>query len=279
MKHEDLESILEKMGELKALFLLGQRTVQILQDLFAFIQQIVPIAEELKAAAEATSGKLPKASQHLEKVTHATEVASIEILDIVEGVLAKLEGMQRDLKHTRVVAEGLQQTAQRVETFLQTMTDEPWNHQNIEQLKALLQEHFQVLQTHIAEDNFQSCVDGIQDDCTNIMMALQVQDITAQQIAAVNHLMQSVDENLTRLLRHFNEVEVHADALRYRHPHLDIPFDDSAEYFGTEERQNLADSFLEEPRLGKKRKDHDTGRNNEPGKEVLEFAEKKSEKD
>ena len=48
-------------------------------------------------------------------------------------------------------------------------------------------------------------LESIQADCTNIMIALQVQDITAQQIAAVNKLMQSVDEGLNRLLKHFSK--------------------------------------------------------------------------
>ena len=50
-------------------------------------------------------------------------------------------------------------------------------------------------------------LESIQTDCTNIMIALQVQDITAQQIAAVNKLMQSVDEGLNRLLKHFSQVD------------------------------------------------------------------------
>jgi chemotaxis regulatin CheY-phosphate phosphatase CheZ len=91
-------------------------------------------------------------------------------------------------------------------------------------------------------------LESIQGDCTNIMIALQVQDITAQQIAAVNKLMQSVDEGLTRLLRHFTDVATESGDAKYQAEHLNIVFDSSAEYQGGAERQRIADAVVESVR-------------------------------
>ena len=91
-------------------------------------------------------------------------------------------------------------------------------------------------------------LESIQGDCTNIMIALQVQDITAQQIAAVNKLMQSVDEGLTRLLRHFTDVATESEGVKYQAEHLNIVFDSSAEYAGGAERQRMADAVVESVR-------------------------------
>jgi chemotaxis regulatin CheY-phosphate phosphatase CheZ len=91
-------------------------------------------------------------------------------------------------------------------------------------------------------------LESIQADCTNIMIALQVQDITAQQIAAVNKLMQSVDEGLNRLLKHFSKSTSEPQVSRYKHRRLDIVFDSSAEFDATGERQRAADAVVEEAR-------------------------------
>ena len=94
-----------------------------------FVRDIVPMMEDLRSSVEATAEKLPKASSQLDKVSTATEMATTEILNIVEGMMAKVDRIrsETDGDHTRL--------------------------------------------------------ESIQDDCTNIMIALQVQDITAQQIA------------------------------------------------------------------------------------------------
>jgi len=77
------------------------------------------------------------------------------------------------------------------------------------------------------------------------MIALQVQDITAQQIAAVNRLMQSVDEGFMRLMNHFSQVPRSTDPNRFNHERLDITFDAAAEYVGVEDRQKAADALVE----------------------------------
>ena len=70
----------------------------------------------------------------------------------------------------------------------------------------------------------------------------------AQQIAAVNKLMQSVDEGLNRLLKHFSKSSSEPQTSRYKHRRLDIVFDSSAEFDASGERQRAADAVMEEAR-------------------------------
>ncbi len=206
MNAEDLKLLLRKVEELKALLVFTERTIPFLEDVIAFVRDIVPMVEELKSSVESTTEKLPKASSQLDKVSTATEMATTEILNIVEGMMAKVDRLR-------------------------------------------------------TETGAHPTLEGIQEDCSNIMIALQVQDITAQQIAAVNTLMQSVDSGLTRLLRHFTDVTTESTDQRYRTDRLNIVFDSSAEYTGGAERQRMADAVVEsvrrraaQPRGSRKRK-------------------------
>jgi chemotaxis regulatin CheY-phosphate phosphatase CheZ len=190
MNTDDLKLLLRKVEELKALLVFTERTIPFLEDVITFVRDIVPMMEDLRSSVEATAEKLPKASSQLDKVSTATEMATTEILNIVEGMMAKVDQIRSDTggDHTRL--------------------------------------------------------ESIQGDCTNIMIALQVQDITAQQIAAVNRLMQSVDEGLSKLMRHFTDVGTERADAGYRSERLDIVFDSTAEYGGAAERQRVADAVV-----------------------------------
>jgi hypothetical protein len=211
MKSADFSGVLQKIEELRAMMVFMHRTLPFLEDVFTFVKEIVPQLNLLKSSVESTSEKLPKASVQLNKVTTATELASTEILNIVEGISSR----------TDKIRAGLGGTVPR------------------EELNAEL--------------------DSIQNDCTNIMIALQVQDITAQQIASVNELMQSVDEGLSRLLRNFEKSTKH-DATQYRHQKLNIVFDTSAEYTGGAERQRIADALVQEAKSAPARPQKAKGR-------------------
>jgi chemotaxis regulatin CheY-phosphate phosphatase CheZ len=199
MNAEDLKLLLRKVEELKALTVFTERTIPFLEDVIAFVRDIVPMVEELKSSVESTTEKLPRASSQLDKVSSATEMATTEILNIVEGMMTKLDQARRD-------------------------------------------------------SGGHAILESIQEDCTNIMIALQVQDITAQQIAAVNKLMQSVDEGLNRLLRHFTGVATEHQQERYLTERLDIVFDSTAEYTGGAARQRMADAVVESARRKTERK-------------------------
>jgi chemotaxis regulatin CheY-phosphate phosphatase CheZ len=51
-------------------------------------------------------------------------------------------------------------------------------------------------------------IDNIRNDSSSIMLALQVQDITSQQIAAVNHLLNTVQTRLNSLISKFQSGEI-----------------------------------------------------------------------
>jgi chemotaxis regulatin CheY-phosphate phosphatase CheZ len=74
-------------------------------------------------------------------------------------------------------------------------------------------------------------------------MSLQVQDITAQHLAAVNHLIISVQHKLSKLLAVFNL----ADEDSFSKDNLELPgthFDANASYDKSSNDQDLVDSVI-----------------------------------
>jgi chemotaxis regulatin CheY-phosphate phosphatase CheZ len=243
MKHEELQAIQEKVDELQAVLVFGKRAMPFLEDIFAFVKEIIPVIEELKDSVDATSEKLPTASKQLDKVTHATELASTEILNTLEAMFATLEGMTSHHHQQQVRLKEIESTTQAVKEALDMLGSRPIAVNTLDELRKAWNIHMTVLNTPIPDGGVKT-LQRLQNDCTNIMMALQVQDITSQQIAAVNRLMQSVDDGLNRLMQHFSEVPAKFEPQRYSQPRLDIKFDADAEYVGAEERQKVADDLV-----------------------------------
>lgn len=241
MKPEELNIIVRKVEELRALMVFTQRTIPFLEDVFAFVKDIVPLLDVLKSSVETTSEKLPHASKQLDKITTATELASTEIMNIVDAMYPKVERMRAEQEKRRTDVAAIQASVKRLCELAGNGPGATEAHAMCVTLTA------QLAAMMPADDAVQE-VESIQTDCTNIMIALQVQDITAQQIAAVNKLMQSVDEGLTRLLKHFSKASNEPQSSRFKHRRLDIVFDSSAEFDASGERQRAADAVVEEVR-------------------------------
>ncbi len=91
MKELDIKELLRKADELRALFVLGQRVIPFLEELFSFIGEIQPLLEEINKSIKENLSKMPNLSKQLSKVTEATELATNEILDIIDGIFYKLD--------------------------------------------------------------------------------------------------------------------------------------------------------------------------------------------
>jgi chemotaxis regulatin CheY-phosphate phosphatase CheZ len=97
-------------------------------------------------------------------------------------------------------------------------------------------------------------------DSTQIMMSLQVQDITSQQLAAVNSLLQTVQSKLGEIMVHFRNTEIgelitastrrpvqeetHATQVSSLHRAVAFDSDVGSALSGDPNRQNDVDSIL-----------------------------------
>ena len=242
MNSKNLGGILDKINELRALFIFGQRVIPFLEELFYFVNDIVPVLEDINESIYESANKMPRASSQLNKVTQATEIATTEILDNLDGVLSKLTAMGSHFKtasNDMMALDGLDE--QGLNLIKSTLNGEhPELISKLNELREQKHAHIKALRANAG--GLEDSLEDIRTKANDIMISLQVQDITTQQIASVNHLIQSVQDRLANLIDRFKisgadlvseikNVETH-------------PFDPLASYDRSGEAQKSADKVV-----------------------------------
>ncbi len=255
MKELDIQGLIKKAEELRALFILGQRVVPFLEELFSFVGEIQPLLEEINTSIKDNLSKMPNLSKQLSKVTEATELATNEILDIVDGVFYKLDILNSNL----IEIEKQNNSLKNIYSELKKLIEENINNSlSFEELIKKLQSlqvqvyNFIALESYI--NSMKEMIENIRNDSTSIMLSLQVQDITSQQIAAVNHLLNTVQSKLNSLLNKFQPGEIgkmtnnFSETTNVSELHRVIAFDPDAvdSLSGNSARQDEIDKLFEQ---------------------------------
>lgn len=143
------------------------------ESIIAALQKVITLLDRIKNAIEESTTKIPRASVQLNTITQATEVATVEILNVLEQMETKIHIIENGLKE-----------------FDQGQLSE-------RQLLML--------------SGIQQTVAELKENTINISVTLQVQDITAQKIKAANHLIESVRKELLKELNHFESAKQISD--------------------------------------------------------------------
>ena len=185
----------------------------LLKDIIAFVKDIKPVLESINQSVNDNINKMPDATDKLNKVTQATENATNEIMNVVDGLFEKTADIQTNLSQINTDDAG---------KTLIAKSDEVCN--------------------------------AITEDATNIMMALQVQDITAQQINAVNSLLETIQSRLQGILNQYNlsdiseiirtDGEVDVQGLEKLHNKVAFDPDAVSAYFDKDTRQTMVDDVI-----------------------------------
>jgi len=231
----DLESLSCKLDELKNLFSVGERIIPGIQKLVDFINEMRPVLSHINESIEESSAKIPKATDHIVDITSATELATTEILNLIDEISSNTAELNTILNN--VVAQEDENRALLLE-LAGLLSDNPKGQEII---KNLL-ENFTVLQL---KDKVVDILNKIAADSTNIAIALQVQDITSQQLAAVNHLIISVQKRLTSLMFDLsNDGIKHIDNSGGIVVPTDSNFDMNASYINQKTSQDEIDKMV-----------------------------------
>lgn len=178
------------------------------------LHKVIELLDRIKTAIEESSNKIPKASVQLNTVTQATELATVEILNVLDTMTQKVT----DVESQMPALAGLLSSdeGRRIVEFI---------GKNLADVKQ---------------------------DSMNIAIALQVQDITAQKIAAANHLIECVRVELMRELNYFENAGVEAlerDAMiRAADANTSgaVHFDKNASYEKTTEHQARINKLMKD---------------------------------
>ncbi len=244
MNPQQMERILERINELKALFIFGQRVIPFLEELFGFVQNIVPLMQEMNKSLRESSTKMPRAASQLNDVTRATELATNEILDILDDILFKLGEVQSILNQSVDFYRKINRLERKLDRLLELNPENIATRGWIQKAKAIQDEKKTLLKAF--RKTFTRSLkqlNDVKENASNIMFSLQVQDITSQQIAAVNHLIESVRERIEQLL---NRLETPVATAPENQPVSvqPLPFDPQASYSPNDHRQQTADAIF-----------------------------------
>jgi len=270
MNTSDIGVLLKKAEELKALFVLGQRVIPFLEEIFMFVNEIQPLLDDINQSIEENIKKMPNVSKQLSKVTEATEMATTEIMDIVDGVVYKTDIILKNVKEMSGCTDLSKNTPL---SILKLIYDAIQNNEDFSSLEPKLKDAIDQIRKQSSKDHnklvdeTEKLVQSIQTDSSAIMMSLQVQDITSQQIAAVNHLLITIQNKLESILQKFQETEI-SDIVRsdgydertnVSKLHRNIAFDPEAvdSYTRKDFRQDEVDQMMSDHQNSNEENDSD----------------------
>jgi len=239
---KSLSAVFENLNNLKSAFKIGEKIVPIIQNLTEFMQEIAPLLSQINSSIIESAGQMPQAKDQIESVTSATELATTEILDLVDEITAQVNNVESTLS-------GLQEK-QKTQTEL------------LNNLKSVIKGNSEaekiINDLEVCNDFYDDLVvmkdkvSKVSEDSFKITMSLQVQDITSQQLAAVNHLIESVNDKLSGLVDQINNSDIQEE---FKNLAIEVKmesseetesttFDSKAKYDHDEKRQKKVDDII-----------------------------------
>jgi chemotaxis regulatin CheY-phosphate phosphatase CheZ len=209
-----------------------------MRQLLDMLRSLMPVLDNIKNAVENSSSKIPKATEQLSTVTQATENATMEILNLIDDIGRRIEEVQGKMQEAEAGLSKNAESMVRMNDLVATFTDEQRT------LFAAVESDWSSLADlpkHVASiASARGNLSEIHSVSMNIAMALQVQDITSQQIESVRHQIESVRMQLSHVVGQYEgrmdesvpDVPIHK------------PFDGDASYTKDESRQADADSII-----------------------------------
>ncbi|MBX3044808.1 MAG: protein phosphatase CheZ [Candidatus Kapabacteria bacterium] len=273
MIDNEIKILLRKADELRALFVLGQKVIPFLEEIFVFVSEIQPLLDDINNSIRDNLKRMPNASKQLSKVTEATELATNEIMDLVDGIVFNSESIATNITKVQKIADlEFQKPIQILELVYDAIENGADVRGLLPEMKKLIEHLKQNSSVEKSEiiSNTKEILRTIQSDSSSIMMSLQVQDITSQQIAAVNKLLETVQDKLNSILHHFKDSDLsemiskevdenNESEIKVSKLHREIAFDPNAvdSIANKEFRQTEVDEYIRLAKEGQFR-EHDS---------------------
>lgn len=231
---KNLNDIVGRLHEVDNVFKFGEKMIPVIEGFVAFISDFIPFIEQVSGSIQDSRSKIPEASNQLDKVTNATELAMTEVLDKVDEITLQLNEL------TECIDE-MVLSKSKVENYISELCEEIKEN---EKAKTIFKNLMEAIDVGLTLELMKNKVTRIMSNTDQITMSLQVQDITAQQLAAVNHLIISVQQKLGNLLSTVDSSEINVSE-NLEHKKLpDVHFDARASYNPSENQQNEVDSII-----------------------------------
>lgn len=240
MKQGGNANDVNRIDDLKNVINLGKQFFGFFDGLMHFYYEITPLLGRINQSIEESSSKLPRASNSLSRVTKETERATIEILDILETMSQTIAEGKSQIEEYNIRKQKRNDTIRACIRYMDTMT-QTLPAEDAEKLIKIISEITPEAEDKDILSSVPGYFDKIANYTSNIAISLQVQDITSQQLAAVNHLVESVHLRLKHLLDNYSAAE--SSPISEMVGSDPSTFDAEAEYNLSGDKQNLADAL------------------------------------
>lgn len=232
---KNMSEIFNKLNDLKNIFQFAEKIVPIIQSLIEFMHEMTPLLENINSSIEDSTNQMRQGTDRIVDVTNATELATTEILDKVDAISNKIMTIE---SCTKGISERIEKKRELIEQIKAKMSGN-------EEALALIEEFLKFDETNEFENIFGELT-NINDDIFNITLSLQVQDITAQQLASVNHLITSVQGRLNSLINQIDQTNINEQVKILQDEKTGIVFDPKASYTDRDGKQDKVDAVIQE---------------------------------
>lgn len=157
---------------------------------------IVPLLDDIKVAIEESSTSIPHASKQLHSVTQSTESATVEILNVLDSVMQRISKAQEGLSTLKDLHLKRLASTEKITDIVRTLAGAG----GASTLAASWEEHRSLDDGWTLVPVIEESLLKTKQDSMNIAKALQVQDITSQQISGVTPMIESVRMQLQQVL-------------------------------------------------------------------------------
>lgn len=228
----NLNEIVDKLHEVDNVFKFGEKMIPVIEGFVSFITDFIPFIEQVSGSIQDTRSKIPEASSQIDKVTSATELAMTEVLDKIDEINLQLNDITDSI-------DEIVERKQNVEQLVDKLNNELNGNEKALEIFGKIQNELEI---GLTLELIKNKVNKIVSDTDQITMSLQVQDITSQQLAAVNHMIISVQQKLGNLLSVVDSNLYNKDDDLQQTKLPGVHFDANASY--TKDQQNDVDTVI-----------------------------------
>ncbi len=221
MKRFDLDGLLSKVNRING--------NEVFDEILTILYEVRPVLENMSNTIEENSYKLPIAAKKLSYVTESTEKATSEILQVVENMFKKVS---RAITYTDDSFDYNSKLDDIKLYFLKLQASNPHDPElkdNIFKLDSLIEKNN--TQTQNLQD-LNIIISTFFEDLTSIMIQLEVQDITAQHIASVYAVLNSLQIRLSHMIDEYKNSDLSdliKDSTLYSNLHRKVAYHDDDE--------------------------------------------------
>lgn len=231
---KNLNDMVGKLKDIDHMFKFGEKMIPVIEGFVSFMSDFVPFVEQVSGSIQDSRSKIPEASNQIDKVTNATELAMTEVLDKIDEINVQLLSIN----------ESMDEMVEKRETAAE-LVDQLKSHLNGNaEAEKLLCKIVDNIDVGLTLEVVKNKIGEITAHTDQITMSLQVQDITAQQLAAVNHLIISVQHKLGGLLNAVDATNYDPNEDLKQEKLPDVHFDAKADYKPAANQQVDVDSVI-----------------------------------